>query len=229
MVDQFVTSLHLPIPQVRLEKYRTEPRCNLHMLANYFWNIALSESLYPTLHGVELALRNTIHATLSDRYNTEEWWDRPHTLYRDQRRHLDGKRQAYFDKQGVPITPGQLVAELTFGFWVIVLSGTHVSNIWRWKRYQLVDQAFPYRSGVLLLDIYRRFNTIRQLRNRVMHFERIFDRPDIRGDHAEIHEAIQWISPDLHAGIHAVDSFLEVYQYGWDRAYDKLHGMLGGP
>lgn len=63
MVDRFVTSLHLPIPQIRLEKYRIHPTCNLHMLTNYFWNFALCESLYPTLHAVELALRNEVVAT----------------------------------------------------------------------------------------------------------------------------------------------------------------------
>lgn len=229
VVDQFVASLHLPIPAVRLAKYRQSPESNLHMLTNYFWNMALSESLYPTLHGVELALRNTIHATLTNRYGTEEWWDRPHTLHRYQRDEVDKKRQRYFKKYGVPISPGHLVAELTFGFWVIVLSGTHVSNIWRWKRFLLVDQAFPYRGSNDLSVLYTRFNEIRGLRNRVMHYERIFDRPDLRRDHADIHEAIQWISPDLHAGIHAVDRFLDIHQYGWDRAYRHLHGMLGGP
>jgi hypothetical protein len=230
VVDQFVTALHRPIPQIRLEKYRSEPACDLHMLTNYFWNIALAESLYPTLHAVELALRNTIHITLTDRYGTENWWDEPHTLHRNQWHQLEGKRQEYLRNFGVPITPGQLVAELTFGFWVIVLSGPHVPNIWRWKRFRLVDQAFPYRAGVDLPDIYRRFiNSIRRLRNRIMHYERIFHRPDLRREHADIHEAIQWISPDLHSGIHAVDSFVEFHEYGWERAYIKLHRMLGGP
>jgi hypothetical protein len=229
VVFQFVTSLHLPIPQVRLEKYRSNPACDLHMLTNYFWNIALAESLYPTLHAVELALRNTIHITLSDRYGTEEWWDLPHTLHKYQRSEVNDKKARYFNKFGVAISPGHLVAELNFGFWVIVLSGSHVSNIWRWKNFLLVDQAFPYQPGLALLDIYRRFNNIRRLRNRVMHYERIFDRSDLRREHADIHEAIQWISPDLHSGIHAVDSFVEIHVYGWERAYNKLHRMLGGP
>lgn len=62
-----------------------------------------------------------------------------------------------------------------------------------------------------------------------MHYEAIFDRAGVRTEHADIHEAIQWISPDLHAGIHAVDDFLENRQDGWERAYNKLHQMLVGP
>ena len=62
-----------------------------------------------------------------------------------------------------------------------------------------------------------------------MHHECIFDLPSLRTEHLDIHEAIQWISPDLHAGIHAVDNFPAVFQHGWERAYIKLHTMLGGP
>lgn len=229
MVDSFVTSLHTIIPEIRLERYRQDPPNDLHMLTNYFWNIALSEALYPTLHAVEIALRNTIHTTLTNRYQTNEWWDRPYTLHTNQWNQLDRKRQDYLRDHGVPITPDLLIAELNFGFWVIILSGPHVARLWRWKHFQLVDQAFPYRSGTMLHDIHLRFNAIRRLRNRVMHHECIFDRQDLRRDHADIHEAIQWISPDLHVGIHAVDNFHEVYDLGWERAYSKFHRMLGGP
>ncbi|MGH7966910.1 MAG: hypothetical protein ACRERD_34660 [Candidatus Binatia bacterium] len=229
MVDQFVESLHLPIPQIRLERFRTEPACHLHMLTNYFWDIALAESLFPTLHSVELALRNTIHATLTDRYGTEEWWYQPYTLRPRQHAHVTGIEAEYRRNHGDPITPGRLVAELSFGFWVVILSFPYESRLWQYRRFRLVDQAFPYRAGVTLHDIHQRFNNIWILRNRVMHYEAIFDRPDLRRDHADIHEAIQWFSPDLHAGIHVVDRFLEVHQVGWERTYNKLHGMLGGP
>jgi hypothetical protein len=229
VADQFVTSLHHPISQIRLERYRGEPACDLHMVTNYFWNVALAESLHPTLHGVELALRNTVHLTLTNRYGVEEWWDEPHTLHRNQYAHVARIRQDYLSTYGTPITPGRMVAALSFGFWVIVLSGPHISQIWRWKRFRLVDQAFPYRAGTDLRDIYRRFNDIRLLRNRVMHHERIFDRPDLRQEHANIHQALGWISPDLHAGIDVVDRFVEVHQYGWERTYSALHALLGGP
>jgi hypothetical protein len=199
------------------------------MLTNYFWNIALAESLFPTLHGVELALRNTIHTTLTNRYSTEEWWNVGRTLHPNQLKSIITLQAKHYSKYGVQMTPGQTVSELTFGFWVIILSGPHVPNIWRWKRFRLVAQAFLNAGTTNLSIIYARFNNIRQLRNRAMHHERLFDRPNLRAEHTEIHEAIQWISPDLHAGIHAVDSFTEIHTLGWERTYNKLHKMLGGP
>lgn len=43
------------------------------MLANYFWNMDLAKALFPALHAVEVALRNTVHTTLTNRYRTQEW------------------------------------------------------------------------------------------------------------------------------------------------------------
>ncbi len=229
MASQFVTSLDPAIPLIRLERYRTVPPCDLHMIANYFWNVALSESLYPTLHAVELALRNSIHATLSVRGRTSTWWNNRYTINTGSLRRLNKVRDDYFDEFGIPITPDRLVSRLNFGFWVIMLSGSQQQWIWKDKKNNWIDVAFPYRAGVPIEGIYTRFDSIRVLRNRIMHHECIFDRPDLRREHADIHQAIQWISPDLHAGIHAVDSFLEIHQHGWERAYNKLHGMLGGP
>lgn len=229
MADQFVEAVHLPIPQIRLERYRSEPASNLHMLTNYFWNMALAEALFPTLHGVELALRNTIHATLTARYGMEAWWHQPYALRPRQHALVTSIEADYHRRNGIAITPGRLVAELSFGFWVVILSFPYESRLWRYRRFVLVDQAFPYRGGATLHDIHQRFNNTRILRNRVMHYEAIFDRADLRREHADIHEAIQWISPDLHAGIHAVDRFLEVNQHGWERTYSKLRRMLGGP
>lgn len=48
--------LHPTLPAVRLQRYESTPPDDLETLTNYFWNLALSESLIPSLHGAELAL-----------------------------------------------------------------------------------------------------------------------------------------------------------------------------
>ena len=72
VVDQFVQAMAMPISVPRLERYRpkTGAAPNLHMLTNYFWNMDLAEALFPSLHAVEVALRNTINTTLVGRCNT---------------------------------------------------------------------------------------------------------------------------------------------------------------
>lgn len=78
-------------------------------------------------------------------------------------------------------------------------------------------------------DIHKRFNDIRFLRNRVMHYEAVFQRPHLAIEHAQIHAAIEWISPELHRGIHAVDSFPDIFLEGRGRVHDKLVQMLDRP
>jgi hypothetical protein len=135
----------------------------------------------------------------------------------------------YQNAHGIPITLGRLVSTLGFGFWATILSYPYKSRPWRHKRFVLVEKAFPHRAGTSLHDIHQRINDIRLLRNRVMHHEAIYDRPNLQQEHAEIHEAIRWISEELHQGIHIIDDFQEVYRDGWAKAIDRLHGMLGGP
>lgn len=229
MVDQFVVALHVPLSRIRLERYRSPDGPNLHMLANYFWNMNLAKALFPALHAVEVALRNTVHTTLTNRYRTQEWWRQPYALGRNQLDTITKIEVDYQRDHGKAITPGRLVAALSFGFWTTILSQPYESRLWRYKNYILIDQAFPHRGNVPRHDIHQRFNDIRLLRNRVMHHEAIYDRPHLLHEHANIHQAIRWISEELHQGIHVVDDFQEVYRIGWERAYARLHGRLGGP
>lgn len=123
MVSQFIAGLQPVVPQIRLVRYRTIPPCDLHMLTNYFWNIALSEALHPSLHGVELALRNTIHATLTTRAGKPDWWTGRYTISPASLVRLDRVRDAYLRDYRIPIANDRLISGLDFGFWVTMLSG----------------------------------------------------------------------------------------------------------
>lgn len=75
MVSSLIPALALPLPSVRLEAYRPVGASDLEMMVNYLWNIELSEALYPCLQSFEVALRNSIHASLSDHFQNEFWFD----------------------------------------------------------------------------------------------------------------------------------------------------------
>jgi hypothetical protein len=68
---QFVLDLYLPLSKVRLEEYRSkvDPSSDLEMITNYFWDIDIAEAMVPSLHAVELAVRNSIHTVLSNEGN----------------------------------------------------------------------------------------------------------------------------------------------------------------
>ena len=208
MVARFVADLYLPLSQARLEAYRPQPNGDdLDMLTNYFWNIDLAESMVPCLHAVELALRNTIHSTLSTHYGTDMWFYEEDVLQSGQLvQFANALREVA--KKPKPLA-GRIVAELQFSFWVTVLSGPYDQVIWARNNFSPFRTAFPYATSLSRNQAHMRFNRIRQLRNRIMHHEPLWDQSkiDLAQRHQEIHDAIQWISPTLGQAILAVDSF----------------------
>ena len=76
----------------------------------------LSEALYGLLRGLEVAVRNAEHDALTAGYGTPAWYDAaPLSLYwKDQ----IAKATA---KSCLGGKPGNVVPELTFGFWVDLL------------------------------------------------------------------------------------------------------------
>lgn len=205
MVAQFVADLYLPLSQVRLEAYRPAGGDDLAMLTNYFWNIDLAEALVPSLHAVELALRNSVHVALTNRYGTDMWFYEQGHLEPGQLSQFANALREIGKKS--PPRAGRLVAELTFGFWVTLLSAPYEQRIWQPDGYALLAAAFPQASDRSRKQIHDRFNAIRELRNRVFHHEAIWNRSNLQQEHADIHQAVQWISPTLHRAIHAVDDF----------------------
>jgi hypothetical protein len=210
VVSQFVTDLHLPLSQVRLEAYRPPNGDDLEMLTNYFWNIDLAEALVPSLHAVELALRNSIHTALTNHYGTDMWFYQLDLL---QPRQLSEFAQA-LEKVAKKPHPraGRLVAQLTFGFWVTLLSAPYEQRIWQPNNYANFAAVFPNVGNVSRKQVADRFNDIRILRNRVFHYEAVWSRPNLFQEHTDIHEAIGWISPTLHQSILAVDDFPTAFQ-----------------
>ena len=212
MVARFIADLEPTLSATRLQRYRTPNGCDLDAIVNYFWNIAIAESLYCCLHAVEIALRNTLHATLSQHFGTPTWYDQRGLL--DQEQHYQIVRaKADIQKRRDPVTPGRVVSALTFGFWVTILSRNYDSRLWRGNRAAPLRHAFPRvpKSQRQRVKIHRRYNDIREIRNSVFHYEPLFDDPDLPGLHLAIHEAIRWINPELLRTVELFDGFASVF------------------
>ncbi|MFO0437906.1 MAG: hypothetical protein ACK5YD_05205, partial [Phenylobacterium sp.] len=61
--------------------------------------------------------------------------------------------------------------------------------------------------------VHRRLNALRRLRNRIAHHEPIFHR-DLETDHAEVIEAIRWMSADTADWAMLTSRFPEVFRAG---------------
>ncbi|MCO5177761.1 MAG: hypothetical protein M9890_12465 [Thermomicrobiales bacterium] len=226
---RFVQDLLRPVSQERLDKYRPPSGSDLDMLVNYYWNIALCQALYPALDCVEVALRNTIHMTLTDYYGTEYWFDDLRIVRQAQfddaqeaRRKLIRRRQS--------ANAGKIVAELNFGFWVQILTKHYEAPIWSPNRFALMLTAFPNvsRNARKPRSIQGRYFKINLLRNRVFHFEPIWHRTNLPQEHLEVLDAIDWISPRQAEAVRLFDTFQTTYRDGIPEVRAKIEGYLVG-
>ena len=84
------------------------------------------------------------------------------------------------------------------------------------SKYYVLRSVFPHapRRMRKLSLIRDRFVAINRLRNRVFHYEPIWDRPDLVQMHDEILEAVGWISPAKRDSIKLLDRFPTVVHQG---------------
>ncbi len=231
--------LELAVSHPRMERYRPQNGSDFATVANYFWNMALCEALYPSLNVLEITLRNGVHQAASRVHNSEFWFDQPGVLtfqqpgqIRDARRRLTGR--------GRPLTAGRIIAELSFGFWTTLLSDPYHSSFWMPRRARMLKDTFPHMTNAIRIrgDIHRRYDILRYLRNRVFHFEPIWDGVPVPFQqavsmhhvadlHNEVIETIGWISPTMRESVRILDHFDDTYHTSKARIEAELRRKFG--
>jgi hypothetical protein len=125
MNNEFFNYVDVALAPSRLDAYRQDAPGHAVTLARYLLNMAVCESLYSPLQIVEIALRNAVHRHLTTLYGTDAWYDHPNI------RLLSGQSAQVADARdklvaaNKPITPGRMVAELSFGFWTGFFNHAH--------------------------------------------------------------------------------------------------------
>lgn len=222
----FFAGLERAISHPRIEGYRPPNGSDFDAAVNYFWNIALCESLYPSLNALEITLRNSVHRAATNVYQNAYWFNQAGVLNRGQ---PDQVRKALkrLSDRGRSHTDGRIIAELGFGFWTTLLSDPYHSSFWMPQRAKLLKAAFPHMTNATRVrgDIHRRYDTQRYLRNRVFHFEPVWNGVpvqiqqtttilNVRDMHGEAIEAIGWISPTTRDSVLLIDHFDDTYSNG---------------
>jgi len=192
----------------RLAAYRSMARGN-HWVAIQLYerNTELSEALYGVIQGLEVALRNAIHNRMSADVGRTDWYDIV-GLRQTERDALDDAKRAILDRPAT-ITPGKVVAELTFGFWTKLFSSTYEKTLWVKHLHRII----PIR--VQRTQLHGRLTDLKTLRNRIAHHERIIGKRDLLQDYDNLLETIGWISPDIGSWVRSTNCFK-------DRAAKKI-------
>lgn len=227
MATGLLADLEHSISSARLLRYQDSSGNDLETAVNYFWNIALAESLYCSLNAVEIALRNALHTTLKDHFGVPNWYDRQGLLEREQQQSINVVKHR-ISKYGDSVTPDRVVSELTFGFWVVILSRNYDTRLWQGQ------QAAPLKRAFLRIPrrmrqrqtIHQQYNQVRELRNRVFHYEPLFDDHRLVERHREVKRGLFWLNPRMVDVLERQDRFPYVYHSGRQAVRDTLTDLI---
>jgi hypothetical protein len=158
----------------------------------YVWNARIGESFHFPIQCAEVGLRNHINTALCSRFGPD-WWCAGALigiLDHERKKDLDTARQRIANRGTTLCTP-QIVATLSFGFWVGMLQPRYNIDIWshelRATFTHLPDDK--YRG-----DLATKAKRVADLRNRIWHHEPIM-KMNLADEFREVMILLAWICP----------------------------------
>jgi hypothetical protein len=196
------------------------------LVARHLRNMALSEALYPVLHTLELALRNSIDATFQAEFPDatlgHSWLSSESVILTRRDREEVALVESRLRADHKDVTRHRLVAGLNLGFWTNLLTRKYeISDSSSYEPKPGVQTAlWPRHLRTVFPNLQKRFLTrdhvytilspIARLRNAVFHQRPIWNEK-LNALHVTATEAIGWISPELKQVTVRLDRFPSVY------------------
>jgi hypothetical protein len=199
-----------------LSKQRLEPFVDAanpaheRTLSRYQANVQICEALYPTLHVVEVVIRNHIASAIAHKKGTNWLTNAPERWMRGEELKKVQDAMKALAKAGKPVDAGRMIAELNFGFWTSLFDRHYEKQqLWAGSIRSMFSNMVAGTDKIAVIRA--RLNRVRELRNRVFHYEPIWHWADLERQHQEILETIQWVSKDMHDFVMGMDRFVTVY------------------
>lgn len=194
--DQRLRALVAAIFPARFSTYeRLSNFDNRRAVTLYLWNARIAEAFYFPLQTNEVLLRNAVTKALAQVYGSR--WPFSAGFQKS----LPDKLRGIFLGTLTPlvsrigqdrVTTGDVIAALTYGFWVALLTTRHQTRIW--TPYFLL--SFPGAPAEIARDlVHKEADRLRDLRNRIAHHEPIIRR-DLASDFQRTIDIISWVCPE---------------------------------
>jgi hypothetical protein len=203
--DEDLAAFEKYVSSERLAAYITYARGDKWVAVRlYERNTELSEALYGVLQALEVTLRNAIHLLMSKKLGRDDWYE-SFAFGKSERAEVeDAKRK--ITERPAPLTPGRVVAELGFGFWVRLFSYTYDKTLW----VPYLRTILPLRFDGTRTYIHGRLVDLKTLRNRIAHHERITcGKRDTQKDYLEILETVSWLSRPMRLWVESTNCLPE--------------------
>lgn len=176
-IDQdFVDALESKLSNSRLNAYRAYFTCkdDAEVIGAYQWNKAIATAFFPLLQAAEITLRNSIHNSATSKFSGNREWYLMNKFPKAKSKAVKLYKKRDNTWLSPRPSPNSVVSQLTFGFWVNMLTNNYNDSVNNTKLWPcLIPIAFPNASGsqATRAYIHRRFNFIKDFRNRVGHYE----------------------------------------------------------
>ena len=224
MNQTLYSQLEFSISKDRLDEYaRTLNTTKSKTIFTYYMlNSELSKSLYIPLKNLEVALRNNIHNALSSFYDNELWYETDGLLLANEIKKINEVKQK-LKSSNKEITSSDIVAGLSFGFWTALFSKPYEQKIW----IKHTKEIFPNipKSMKNRNNLSSKVNTIRYFRNRVFHFEPIFNKSNLKSVYVDVLNMIKWLNTALYDITIEFDEFEKVCKNETKNTVKKLNNV----
>ncbi len=206
------------ISDKRMETYKkgTSDNSLTEALELYIWNAKLSENFYFLLQTLEVSFRNAIYASFCDKFPNDNLFfideTNPREHYRKNKEYhsvecwkMLCKVKYELSKGDMIVSDGKIIAELNFGFWTHLMSNHYEMRLWR----PIIKSVVPNmpKSKSMREALLCKLNRIRAFRNRVFHYEPIFNKNLAEPMHSDIMETLGWMSGELREFAESFDEF----------------------
>lgn len=177
------------ISKSRLSQYKN--------LEEYVQNLQLSNEYYVPLSLVEIGLRNSLNIYFINRIG-QNWLFNKAFIKPQLQVKIDLSKKI-LRQQNKEITQDNLIAELSFGFWILLLKKPYQE----YMRYKDLKQIFPninIEKDVLLNRHYffTKINNIRLFRNKVFHFDKIINKKEFSNIKNDIYLILKYFDEELY-------------------------------
>ena len=157
------------ISKSRLKQYKN--------LEEYVENIKFSSEFYIPLSLIEITFRNSLNLFLIKKIGKNWLFDRE--FLKPQLQSKIYQSIKILKQQNKQITQDNLIAELSFGFWIMLLKKPYQEYL-RFKDLKLIFPNMKKQEGMLLNRHYffTEMNRIRLFRNKVFYFDKIINKKE---------------------------------------------------
>ena len=210
MNNDFFKSLERSISSSRISTYKSNGHTEIETIADYVLNAKISQNFYFLLQNLEVSLRNAIYESFKKNYPNSDFFylfeNNSFNRYKSKKekhsrecwKMLCGVK--YKLKHMQTLSDGKIIAELNFGFWTELLISRDNKYTDMWRRIFLdVFPNYKIKSSIDKdkISIALKIDDIRNFRNRIFHYEPIYNQSDLIKKHVDIFDILTWLNEDM--------------------------------